>query len=144
VGVQLLHENLDPDPAPASSSSSSVRRTRGRAPEENWPAIYADPEPLVVVLQSHLKRPANQRGALRGPIPYPPVLAVLRTTFRVRVGTVATALPVTADDVSLEETPHRRIDFSAEYVGPYRTSSLALPIRIGFYTKLPGTSWRTF
>jgi hypothetical protein len=66
VGVELLYENLDPDPAPATSSSSSVRRPRGRAAEENWPAIYADPEPLVVVLQSHLKRTANQRGALRG------------------------------------------------------------------------------
>jgi hypothetical protein len=69
VGVELLHENLDPDPAPASSSSSSVRRPRGRAPEENWPAIYAGTEPLVVVIQSQLKRPSNQRHILRGPIP---------------------------------------------------------------------------
>ena len=71
MGVELLHENLDPDPAPASSSSSSVRRPRGRAPEENWPTIYAGTEPLVVVIQSQLERPSNQRHIPRGPIPAP-------------------------------------------------------------------------
>ena len=68
MGVELLHENLEPDPAPTLSSSSSVRRSRGRAPEEKLAAIYADPEPLVVVLLRHLRRPSNQRGALRGHI----------------------------------------------------------------------------
>jgi len=36
----------------------------------------------LVVLQSHLKRLSNQRGALRGPISYPPVLAALKTALR--------------------------------------------------------------
>jgi hypothetical protein len=41
-------------------------------------ALGAILEALVLVLQSHPKRPSNQRGAFCGPISYPPVLVALK------------------------------------------------------------------
>ena len=82
MGVELLHENLDPDPAPASSSSSSVRRPRGRAPEENWPAIYAGTEPLVVVIQNQLKTPFTPTPYPSWSYPYPVLLSSSKPILR--------------------------------------------------------------
>jgi hypothetical protein len=44
-------------------------------------ALGAALETLVVVLQSPLKRSSNQRGAYRGPYPYPPVLLALKPLY---------------------------------------------------------------